>query len=49
MKTLIKNGRVVTAVDDYNADILIEGGKDFGLRLDLAIIAKSELKNYENN
>ena len=26
MKTLIKNGRVVTAVDDYRADILIEGG-----------------------
>ncbi len=24
MKTLIKNGRVVTAVDDYHADILIE-------------------------
>src|SRR5688500_1953650 len=26
MKTLIKNGRIVTAVDDYNADILIEDG-----------------------
>ena len=26
MRTLIKNGRVVTAVDDYNADILIEDG-----------------------
>lgn len=26
MKTLIKNGRVVTAVDDYRADILIEDG-----------------------
>ncbi len=25
MKTLIKNGRIVTAVDDYKADILIEG------------------------
>src|SRR6185503_10312840 len=24
MKTLIKNGRIVTAVDDYQADILIE-------------------------
>src|SRR5688572_5675901 len=24
MKTLIKNGRIVTAVDDYTADILIE-------------------------
>src|SRR5207302_2244887 len=27
MRTVIKNGRVVTAVDDYNADILIEDGK----------------------
>jgi len=27
MKTLIKNGQIVAAVDDYNADILIEGGK----------------------
>ncbi|HEV2722445.1 MAG TPA: dihydropyrimidinase [Thermoanaerobaculia bacterium] len=27
MRTIIKNGRVVTAVDDYNADILIEDGK----------------------
>ncbi len=26
MKTLIKNGRIVTAVDDYHADILIEEG-----------------------
>ena len=25
MKTLIKNGRVVTAVDDYHADIFIDG------------------------
>jgi dihydropyrimidinase len=26
MKTLIKNGRIVTAVDDYHADVLIEDG-----------------------
>ena len=26
MKTLIKSGRIVTAVDDYKADILIEDG-----------------------
>ncbi len=25
MKTLIKNGRIVTAVDDYHGDILIDG------------------------
>ena len=27
MKTLIKNGRIVTAVDNYTADILIEDDK----------------------
>lgn len=26
MKTLIKNGRIITAVDDYNADLLVEDG-----------------------
>jgi dihydropyrimidinase len=26
-KSLIKNGRIVTAVDDYIADILIDGGR----------------------
>ena len=34
MRTIIKNGRIVTAVDDYNADLLIEDGK-------VATIAKS--------
>src|SRR5436190_14312432 len=34
MKTVIRNGRIVTAVDDYNADILIEDGK-------VAMIAKA--------
>jgi len=27
MRTIIRNGRIVTAVDDYEADILIAGGK----------------------
>src|ERR687891_266935 len=37
MKTLIRNGRVVTAVDDYRADILIEGEKvsTIGAKLDV--------------
>ncbi|HJQ69275.1 MAG TPA: dihydropyrimidinase [Blastocatellia bacterium] len=37
MKTLIKNGNVVTAVDDYFADILVEDGKValIGARLDM--------------
>ena len=25
MKTLIKNGRIITAIDDYKADVLIDG------------------------
>jgi dihydropyrimidinase len=37
MKTLIKNGRIVTAVDDYAADILVEGEQVavIGRRLDM--------------
>ena len=37
MKTLIKNGRVVTAVDDYRADIFIDGEMvtTIGKRLDM--------------
>jgi dihydropyrimidinase len=37
MKTLIRNGRVVTAVDDYRADVLIEGEtvSTIGARLDI--------------
>jgi dihydropyrimidinase len=37
MKTLIRNGRIVTAVDDYKADILIEGEKvsTIGAKLDV--------------
>jgi dihydropyrimidinase len=37
MKTLIRNGRVVTAVDDYKADILIDGEtvSTIGARLDM--------------
>jgi dihydropyrimidinase len=37
MKTLIRNGRVVTAVDDYKADVLIDGEtvSTIGARLDV--------------
>src|SRR5215831_546380 len=37
MKTLIKNGRIITAVDDYQGDILIDGDRVslIGARLDL--------------
>ena len=34
MKTLIKNGRIVTAVDDYAADILVEDDR-------IAVIGRS--------
>lgn len=46
MSVLIKNGRIVTAVDDYYADIYIEGetisqiGKDLNVEADTVIDAK---------
>jgi dihydropyrimidinase len=49
MKTLIKNGRIVTAVDDYVADILIEDeiisviGKKLEMQADKVIDAKDKL------
>jgi len=37
MRTLIRNGRVITAVDDYEADVLIEDGtiSTIGKKLDI--------------
>lgn len=49
MKTLIKNGRVVTAVDDYRADILIDGevvsviGASLDMEADRVIDASGKL------
>jgi dihydropyrimidinase len=49
MKTLIKNGRVVTAVDDYHADILIEDeqisviGKTLDIEADVTFDAAESL------
>ena len=49
MKTLIKNGRIVTAVDDYNADIFIDGetvttiGKTLDMDADVVIDAAAKL------
>src|SRR5436190_3240595 len=49
MKTLIKNGRVVTAVDDYHGDILIEDervsviGANLQMEADLTIDARGKL------
>src|SRR6266853_869688 len=49
MKTLIRNGRVVTAVDDYHADILIEDevvsviGAKLAMEADTTIDAKGRL------
>ena len=51
MRTVIRNGRIVTAVDDYNADILIEDGTismiaktiDAGIEADRVIDAKGRL------
>jgi dihydropyrimidinase len=49
MKTLIKNGRIVTAVDDYTADVLIDGetisiiGKSLDIEADKVIDASGKL------
>src|SRR5687768_17916066 len=49
MRTMIKNGRIVTAVDDYRADILIENqrvsviGKDLEMEADHQIDATGRL------
>jgi len=49
MKTLIKNGRIITATDDYTADILIEGetisaiGKNLNVKAEKEIDAKGML------
>src|SRR4026208_782131 len=49
MKTLIKNGRVVTAVDDYKADIFIDVetvttiGKTLDMEADVVIDASGKL------
>lgn len=49
MKTLIKNGRVITAVDDYVADIFIDGetvttiGKSLDIEADVVIDASGKL------
>ncbi len=40
MKTLIKNGRIVTAVDDYRADILIEDETTIALDGNSAYVEK---------
>lgn len=49
MKTLIKNGRIITAVDDYFADIFIDGekiiaiGTNLNMEADKVIDAKNKL------
>jgi dihydropyrimidinase len=47
MSVLLKNGRVITATDDYIADVFIEGetvtaiGKDLQVRADKIIDAQA--------
>ena len=49
MSILIKNGRIVTAVDDYQADVFIDGetvatiGKSLDIAADETIDAKGKL------
>lgn len=49
MSVLIRNGRVITAVDDYHADVFIEGekiariGRDLGVEADVVLDASDRL------
>ncbi|HSV33893.1 MAG TPA: amidohydrolase family protein, partial [Pyrinomonadaceae bacterium] len=49
MKTLIRNGQIITASDNYHADILIEGetvsviGARLDMQADVTIDAKGKL------
>ena len=49
MSVLIQNGRIITAVDDYEADIFIENekisviGKDLQMNADKVIDAKENM------
>ena len=43
MRTLIKNGRIVTAVDDYHADILIENERISVIGENLAMDADHQI------
>ena len=53
MRTLIRNGRVVTAVDDYFADILIdldvEALTTIGRVLDMEAIAEIDARRNWSN
>jgi dihydropyrimidinase len=49
MKTLIKNGRVVTAVDSYEADILIDGETVVLIGRDLSSIVQSPDRTIDAN
>ena len=48
MRTLIRNGRVVTAVDDYRADVLVEGEKvsTIGAKLDVETFLADDATNF---
>jgi len=44
-RTLIRQGRIVTAVDDYTADILIEGGRIVAIGESLQVGEDTQLVN----
>ncbi len=43
MTVLVKNGRIVTATDDYTADILVDGGRVRTIGLDIPVGANVEV------
>jgi dihydropyrimidinase len=47
MTVLIKNGRIVTASDDYTADILVEGERIRAIGLDLPVGGQTEVHDAQ--
>ena len=48
MSILIKNGRIITAIDDYVADIYIEGETISAIGKNLNIIADTVIDAFGN-
>lgn len=48
MRTIVRNGRIVTAIDDYQADILIEDGRIKAIGHDLTVGADAQNVDASN-
>lgn len=48
MRTIVRNGRIVTAIDDYSADILIEDGRIRAIGNDLEVGSDAQTVDASN-